>query len=158
VTVQLQPMQWTQQDGDDQLKATRDLIATPQIFNLKAGAAQIIRIGLAKKWESVSEGSYRLIIEEIPKPPEPGFQGLRLALRISLPVFVKPTGEIEQSLEARIVPQSIASTEQIAIELINTGRTHVQLLNLNIHTADLKEELLTASEKNIYLLSGQKKR
>lgn len=158
VTVQLHPMQWTQQEGEDQLKATRDLIVTPQIFNLKAGSSQIIRIGLTKKNDSASEVSYRLIIEEIPSSPEPGFQGLRLALRISLPVFVKPTGQVDQSLEARVVPRSTPTSEQITLELVNTGRVHVQLHNLKIHTADTQEELLATLEKNIYLLAGQKKR
>jgi len=158
VTVQLHPMQWTQQEGEDQLKATHDLIVTPQIFNLKAGATQIIRIGLIKKIDSTSESAYRLIIEEIPPPPEPGFQGLQLALRISLPVFVRPAGQANQSLEVRIDPQSMTSTEQIALELVNTGRIHVQLLNLTIHTEDKREELLAALEKKIYLLAGQKKK
>ena len=158
VTIQLQSLQWLQQDGEDQLKATRDLITTPQIFNLKAGATQIIRIGLVKKIDSTSESAYRLIIEEIPPPPEPGFQGLQLALRISLPVFVKPAGQADQSLEVRIAPQSMTSTEQIAFELINTGRIHVQLLNLTIHPADNREELLATLEKKIYLLAGQKRK
>ena len=157
-TVQLQPLQWTQRDGEDQLKVTRDLIATPQIFNLKAGAAQIIRIGLVKKIESASEAAYRLIVEEIPPPPEPGFQGLRLALQISLPIFVRPEGQVPQSLEAHITPGSTTAVEQITIELINTGRTHVQLLNLTIHTADTQAELLATLEKKFYLLAGQKKR
>ena len=158
VTVQLQPMLWTQQDGEDQLKATRDLIATPQIFNLKAGASQIVRIGLAKKTDPASESSYRLILEEIPPPPEPGFQGLRLALRISLPVFVKPEGKADQALEARIVQSIPTPAEHIDLELINTGRTHVQLLNLKLYSADVREELLATLEKNIYLLAGQKKK
>lgn len=158
VTVQLQPMQWMQRDGEDQLDSTRDLIATPQIFNLKAGAAQIIRIGLAKKIESASEAAYRLIVEEIPPPPAPGFQGLRLALRVSLPVFVRPEGHVHQSLEAHLTPSSTASAEQISIELINTGRTHVQLLHLTIHTADAQAELLATLKKNMYLLAGQKKK
>lgn len=158
VTVQLQPMQWSQQDGEDQLKATRDLIATPQIFNMKAGASQIVRIGLAKKIDPSTEGAFRLILEEIPPPPEPGFQGLRLALRISLPVFVRPAVKADPSLEVRIAQPSPASAEQIHLELTNTGRTHVQLLNLKIHSTDPQEELLATLEKNIYLLAGQKKK
>ena len=157
VTVQLQTKLWSQNNGEDELKSTRDLIATPQIFNLKAGTSQIVRIGLAKKPDFSREMTYRLILEEIPPPLEPGFQGLRLALRISLPVFVRPSGQSAQSVEAHIAQQNSSAPDALSLELINTGRTHIQFLNFKIHPADDPEELLATLEKNIYLLAGQKR-
>lgn len=166
VTVQLQPMQWLQHDGEDQLTATRDLIATPQIFNLKAGTSQIVRLGLVKKQdltkELTKELTYRLILDEIPPPPEPGFQGLRLALRVSLPVFVRasttpPSEASAKDFDIRPAQEKTTVPGMINLELSNTGRTHVQLLNLKIYSADAKEELMASLEKGIYLLAGQKK-
>lgn len=157
VTIQLQAMRWSQQDGEDQLTVTRDLIATPQIFNLKAGASQIIRVGLIKKLQLATEATYRLILEEIPPPPEPGFQGLKLALRLSLPVFVKPDGNLHQSFDIRLAHENAAVSDAITLDLNNTGRSHVQLLGMKIHSADDQEALLGSLDKSLYLLAGQKK-
>ncbi len=155
VTIQLQPMLWTQHEGEDQLKATRDLIATPQIFHLKAGASQIIRVGLVKKPVLKTEATYRLILDEIPPPPEPGFQGLKLALRLSLPVFVKPDGPSTPSFDIRLADQSATAPDAIHLLLNNSGPAHVQLLNMKIHSADRQDEVIGALEKSLYLLAGQ---
>lgn len=157
VTVQLQAMKWSQADGEDELKVTRDLIATPQIFNLKAGASQIIRIGLAKKPDLTIEAAYRLLFEEIPPPPEPGFQGLKLALRLSLPVFVKPNHRIEPDFHIRLSRPSHTASDTVNLELDNAGSTHIQLLNLTVHPEDKRDELLGSLDKRLYLLARQKK-
>ncbi len=89
-------MAWAQKDGKDQLTPTRELIATPPIFNLKAGTTQLIRIGMLRKVDLEKELIYRLILEEIPPPPAPDFKGLQVALRIGLPVFIKPDTSAQQ--------------------------------------------------------------
>ncbi len=157
VTVQLQAMKWSQLAGEDQLKTTRDLIATPQIFQLKARASQIVRIGLVKKPDLTAETTYRLILEEIPPPPDPGFQGLKLALRISMPVFVKPGHISESSFDIRLAPQKSTAADTINLELDNAGSTHVQLLNLRIHSVNKQDEVIGVLDKSLYLLAGQKK-
>jgi len=44
-TIQLQTMRWMQDGEGDKLQPTREIIATPQIFSIKAGATQLIRVG-----------------------------------------------------------------------------------------------------------------
>ena len=41
-TIQLQTMRWIQDGEGDRLQPTREIIATPQIFAIKAGATQLI--------------------------------------------------------------------------------------------------------------------
>lgn len=156
-TIQLQTMHWSQSNGEDRLKSTRDIIATPQIFNLRSGASQLIRVGIAKKIDLSKEATYRLVLEEIPPPPPPGFQGLQVALRVSLPVFIKPVNAPAQSLDIRFIDQGDAIPGEIRLELINKGLVHVQLLDIKIYAADEKEKLIANLEQNIYLLAGQKK-
>lgn len=159
-TVQLHGVLWSQEGGEDQIKATRDIIATPQIFNLRAGGRQIIRVGFLKKPDASLESSYRLILEEIPPPPDPEFRGLQVALKISLPVFVKP--ESAASADLKIGLDDHRSTEQgkqgeIRLNLHNQGLAHAQLLSLKIFGADSSKALIANYEKSTYLLPGQRK-
>ena len=49
VTVEARTFAWAQPDGKDQLSTTREVIVTPQVFRLKAGATQLLRIGALRK-------------------------------------------------------------------------------------------------------------
>ena len=157
-TVQLHMLQWSQIDGEDQLKASRDLIATPQIFNLPAGSRQIIRIGMLKKSDGSVEAAYRMILEEIPPPPPPGFLGLQVALKISIPIFIKPEliSKAENNFEINL-NRSNEEEGNINLSMLNKGSSHVQLLGVKIFADDGKENLVASYEKNLYLLAGQKK-
>ena len=157
VTVQLQTMQWTQSEGEDKLKPTRDILATPQIFNLRAGASQIVRIGIAKKADPATEATYRLILEEIPPPPPPGFRGLQVALKMSLPVFIRPDGASEPSFDIRLAEQASGESGDIRLDLYNKGLTHVQLTGIKVYSASTQDEPIAVFDKNTYLLSGQKR-
>ena len=46
--VQLQTVAWSQDHGTEVMIETQDLLASPPIFTLAPGAAQIVRIGLRK--------------------------------------------------------------------------------------------------------------
>ena len=158
-TIQLHILQWTQIDGEDQFKASRHLISTPQIFNLRAGGTQIIRIGLPGKPDSSTESAYRLILEEIPSPPAPGFTGLQVALKVSIPVFV--TNEViaksRQDLAIQLDGQGTESPEKIRVNMHNKGLKHIQLRGMQIFSNDEKQEMLANYDKNTYLLAGQKR-
>jgi CBS domain containing-hemolysin-like protein len=48
---------------------------------------------MVSKPDPVNEIAYRLVLDEIPPPPEPGFKGLQVALKINFPIFVQPLTE-----------------------------------------------------------------
>ena len=82
VTVEARTFSWSQHSGKDQLSPTREIIVTPQVFRLKSGAKQLLRLGLLRKPDPLTELPYRLLIEEIPPPPsaEVKVYGLRSEL------------------------------------------------------------------------------
>ena len=90
VSIQLEVLSWSQEEGKDVLTPTREILATPPIFTIPAGASQLIRIGLRRVPEMQREQTYRVILQELPAPPSPEFNGTRMMMRISLPVFVLP--------------------------------------------------------------------
>lgn len=152
VTIQLSTMAWSQPAGKDELKPTREILATPQIFTLQPGATQLLRIGALRKPDAEQELGYRLLLEEIPPPPAPDFKGLQVALRISLPIFIKPAAAAHPQLSAvfrRDAPQALR------VQLTNAGKAAAHLQNLSIHPDRNPDRTLAAHPSAVYVLPGQ---
>lgn len=154
VTVQLSTMLWSQADGKDQLRPTRELLSTPQIFNLKAGAVQLVRIGALRKPDAGRELSYRLLLEEIPPPPPPDFKGLQVALRVSIPVFLKPPVETREKLEVAL---RLKPDNQLTLTLANAGNGSAHWSGFTLHDEAAPERVLAAHPGAVYMLPGQQR-
>lgn len=152
VTIQLSTMAWAQPDGKDELRPSRDILATPQIFTLKPGATQIVRIGLLRKIDAEQEASYRVLLDEIPPPPAPDFRGLQVALRISLPVFIQPAGEASPCIVASV---RSGDEKQLRLALTNLGKAAAQLQGLTVHPNREPLQILAAHPSAVYVLPGQ---
>ena len=74
-TLQLEVMSWSQQNGKDIFKATRDVLANPPIVTVPAGGSQLVRFGLRRAPNLERELTYRIFIEELAPPPDPDFYG-----------------------------------------------------------------------------------
>ncbi|HWK50767.1 MAG TPA: fimbria/pilus periplasmic chaperone [Steroidobacter sp.] len=151
--VQLQLMSWSQQDGKDVLLPSRDLLATPPIFTVPAGGSQTVRVGLRQRVDARTEGSYRLILQEVPPPPKPEFRGLQVALRLSVPVFVAPASATT-TLAWRANVTSALNAQELTIAASNTGNTHVQVLGFKLFSGGVALPLRSPAE-TAYLLPGQ---
>ncbi|WP_129643919.1 fimbrial biogenesis chaperone [Peristeroidobacter agariperforans] len=154
--VQLQIVTWSQQDGKDVLVPSRDLLATPPIFTVPAGGSQTVRVGLRQRTAAQIEGSYRLILQEVPPPPKPEFRGLQVALRLSVPVFVAPAVAPTTALTWQANVTSTPDSHALRISSVNTGNAHVQVLGFKLFSGGV--ELPVASPvETAYLLPGQRR-
>ena len=151
-TIQLQTMRWIQDGEGDRLQPTREIIATPQIFSIKAGATQLIRIGMVTKPDTGNEIAYRLVLDEIPSPPEPGFKGLQVALKISLPIFVQPLSKSSPELDFSWVQ---TQDKKIRVSIVNHGSAHIQILRTKISDESDEKSVFFNQEKALYILPGQ---
>ena len=151
-TIQLQTMRWIQDGEGDRLQPTREIIATPQIFAIKAGATQLIRVGLVTKPDPVNEIAYRLVLDEIPSPPEPGFKGLQVALKISLPIFVQPLSKSAPELDFSWVQ---TQEKKIRVSIVNHGSAHAQIFRIKISDESDEKSVFFNQEKSLYILPGQ---
>ena len=88
--VQLEVLSWSQQDGKDVYVPTAEILATPPIFTVPAGGSQVVRVGLRRAPDPGASSPIGCICRRVPPPPKPDFQGLQVALRIGVPVFVLP--------------------------------------------------------------------
>ena len=124
VVVQLQLLKWTM-DGDRDVYADSDeVLATPPIFTLPVAASQVVRVGLTQPVDARREQTYRLFFEEVPPPPEPGYQGLRMALRVGLPIFVAPAIAAHPELNWRALR---SGQKEVKLHVANTGSAHTQI-------------------------------
>lgn len=148
--VQLEALSWSQQDGKNVYGSTREILATPPIFTLPPGGSQIVRIGLRRAPDPERELSYRLYLQEVQPPPKPDFQGLQVALRIGIPVFVLPSSPAKPVLHWQLsrTPQG-----QLKLTLSNTGKAHIQVANFRFVPAG--REPLPTLQVAAYVLPGQ---
>jgi fimbrial chaperone protein len=137
--VQLETSSWAQHDGKDELPATTDILATPPILTIPPGGARIVRVGLRRPPDARNELAYRLFLREVP-PPEPVAQGLRVALLVSMPVFVVPPHIPGPQLEWHL---KRTRDNQIRVEARNSGKSHVQLGRLDITLAAAGQTVAT---------------
>jgi fimbrial chaperone protein len=129
--VQLETSSWNQHDGKDALASTNEVLATPPIMTIPPGASRIIRVGLRRPADPQRELTYRMYLREIP-PPQPISQGLRVALLLSIPIFVAPPRMPTPRVEWHATRMQDGN---LLIQAHNTGLGHVQLGELQISGA-----------------------
>lgn len=154
VVVQVSLEGWSQQEGKDVYAPSKELLATPTVLTIPAGAERIVRVGLRRAADSRRELSYRLFLQEVPPPPQPGFQGLVVALRIGLPVFVQP---IQASAAPRMVWTATRLPDnKLEVTASNEGNAHLQLSEIGLYAPGGAEAIGTHTGLN-YILPEQKR-
>ncbi len=96
---QVRVFAWNQEAGDDQLKPTDELALSPPLGVIPPGGTQVVRLVLRRPALG-AEVSYRILLDQIPPPPEPGT--IRVALRLSMPFFAEPTTRVAPHVHWRV--------------------------------------------------------
>src|SRR5258707_2216722 len=125
VVVQIRVVRWSQAGGAEQLEDTRELLATSPVLLLPVKSQQIIRVALRREPDQLQELTYRVIFEEVPQAAPKEFIGLRVALRLSVPVFVAPAhgkANAELAWESRWLPNG-----QLELAATNHCSGHLQI-------------------------------
>jgi fimbrial chaperone protein len=152
VVVQVQPVLWSQREGQEQLEDTHDLLVTPPLFTVPPKGSQIIRIFLRRPPEAARELDYRIVLSEVPPVAAADNTGLRMALRITLPVFVAPRAHAAPEL---IWHHTWAPDGTLRIEAHNRGTAHIQILDFDAQNADHDHtEQRVHADSARYLLPG----
>jgi fimbrial chaperone protein len=150
VTVQARPQAWSQPEGGERLDDTHDVLVTPPIFTIAPKSQQVLRIALTRAADPARELDYRLVLTELPSPTPAESTGLKVALRITLPVFV--------AAQTRAAPD-LAWTHQwgadgtLRIEAHNRGSAHIQILDFDVKSGGRTPQGLHTDNAH-YLLPG----
>jgi fimbrial chaperone protein len=122
VTVRVSAYRWTQKDGRDSYEPTRDVVVSPPIFAVAAGATQLIRIGTRTR---IPGAAYRIVVEEVPGPATGA--GINVALRLDLPLYV--LSEAHAQAELSWTAQRDAHG-RLLVTGHNAGGRHAQILGI----------------------------
>ena len=109
---------------------------------------------MLRKPDPLNELPYRLLIEEIPPPPSAEVKGLRVALRISIPVFLRPPVEAKEKVHAELRQEN---NQQVRVVFSNTGNASAALSNLSISAQQSPQQSVASHSGVIYLLPGQQR-
>lgn len=149
-SVQVRPFLWSQTArGEDQLRPAVELLASPPIATIPAGATQVVRLVLRRPAVG-REATYRILLDQIPPPAAPGT--VRIALRLSIPVFAEPAARAVPHVQWRIVE----ATGALYLEAVNDGGRHEKIRGLTLIGAG--EGFRIEANLSPYILPGATRR
>ncbi|HEY2858524.1 MAG TPA: fimbria/pilus periplasmic chaperone [Terracidiphilus sp.] len=148
--IQIRAYAWGQKGDDDQLTPTTEVVVSPPLASIPAGATQVVRLILRQAPQG-REATYRILIDQIPPPAEPGV--VHVVLRLSIPIFAQPptraTADVQFHLER--------DGEKYFLVGINDGMHHEAFRDMVLTSADGRQ-LKAGSGVSPYILSGVTRR
>ncbi|MDN6873303.1 molecular chaperone [Pseudomonas citronellolis] len=130
--LQLRIFAWSQTGGEERFQAQREVVGSPPMLRIPAGARQLVRLTRLAPTAPGSERAYRVVIDEIPRPqaqqPAAGGNGIRFQLRYSVPLFLYGDGlGAKDAATARLDWRLVDEGDRTYLEVSNRGAVHVRL-------------------------------
>lgn len=154
VNLQLRLFKWDQQNGEDVLTPTSEMLVTPPATTIPAGASYTVRVARAGAGPVSAERSYRLFIDELPKPVDPNTvgQGVSMVLRTSLPIFV-----VDSKAFAELSWKVWQDADGLHAQVTNAGKRHAKITDLALQQAG-GQQISFGPGLNGYVLAGTSRR
>jgi len=154
VTVQLDAREWRQDEsGEDVYEETRDIVFFPKMADIDKGEERIIRVGYQGQRALSSEKTYRLFLQELPVT-RPGEMALKFALRMGIPIFIKPQKE---NIEWTIGGVGL-SEGSLSVRVRNSGNSHFIVGKISATGIDDSGKAVFSREmRGWYALAGASK-
>lgn len=146
---QVRAFAWNQDGGNDRLDPTDDIVLSPPLGVIAANATQIVRI-VVRHPPKDHETVYRILLDQIPPPSAPGT--VRIAVRLSLPVFVQPTTRVTPHLEWQVERDA----NSVYLVAVNNGTRHERIRDI-VLTGD-GATFKPDGDNSPYLLAGATRR
>jgi len=136
VIMQAEGIAWKRVSGVDQDASTSDLIVNPPIFTVQPGQTQIVRLGLRRSGQNATEGTYRMVLKEVPPEAGTGAIGVsgqaRVLVALRVPVYVAPVAvQRQETWQA-----SRDARGNIVAHVSNSGNVHLKVGRLRLHNGD----------------------
>ena len=147
---QLRVMRWSQVDGKEVLEATDDVVASPPFATLASNTSYTVRIVRQSAAPVLKEENYRLLIDQLPDEQSSKKNVIGIAIRYSLPIFVRPAngGKAVLEWDAELVDGAVK------LSAINSGNRGAKLTDLKMSDGRSDVRFGTNGAAG-YILSGQ---
>lgn len=130
LAIQLRIFRWEQNDGQDTLVPTKDVVASPPMAKFKADTRYTVRVVRVAKTPVRGEESYRLLIDQLPKPAATSGSQVNFLIRQSIPLFFVEEHEAKPALRWA----AVLDKNQLVVTAQNNGGRRARLSNLSIDT------------------------
>jgi fimbrial chaperone protein len=129
--VQIRVLRWEKKNGADHLVPTKDVVVSPPVAKLKAGGKYKVRIVRVSKTPVAAEESYRLLVDQLPKPVKHSSSHVSILIRQSIPVFFTSSLSNRASIKwsARIEGQALV------LSAANDGRRRARLSKIHLRSS-----------------------
>ncbi len=153
-SIQVQTMSWEIHNGEDVVKPTKEIIATPVIVNIKPNTKQIIRVGLNRNPDKEEELFYKLLIKEIPRLKKTEINEAQITVEFSIPIILKANENTKTNLN---IKAEILLNDTLSLEIENQGKKHeilksVVIKNNNIETKEIFKQYVYIRPKEKTLI------
>jgi fimbrial chaperone protein len=130
LAIQLRIFRWEQKDGQDSLVPTKDVVASPPMAKFKSDTRYTVRVVRVAKTPVRGEESYRLLIDQLPKPAAASGSQVNFLIRQSIPVFFAEDHEARPALRWR----AVLDKNDLVVTAQNLGGRRARLSNLRLET------------------------
>lgn len=149
---QIRAYAWKQQNGEDQLTASDQAVISPPIATIPPGGNQVVRLILRlPPLGGDQESTYRIIVDQIPPPAEPGI--VHIVLRLSIPIFAESTKRAAPNVQFHLE----VNDGQLYLVGINKGLRHDVFRDIELAPNDGRK-LKPLPGSSPYLLAGATRR
>lgn len=144
--IQVRTFDWNQKGDDDQLISSQIVVASPPLITIAPGATQVVRLILRQPPKD-REATYRILLDQLPPPPEAGV--VHMVLRLSIPIFAMPATRAAPHIQFR-VERSSGGVDLVGV---NDGSSHEALREIVLATSDGRQ-LKASTSASPYILAG----
>jgi len=131
INAQIRVFKWIQENGEEKLEPTNDVVASPPVATLTAGTDYTVRLVRTSKEPLTSGGTYRLLVDELPDPTRAKNGTITMVLRYSIPVFFYPVDVTRPKVTWSFTQRG----GRWYVSATNNGGRHVRLSSLKLQGA-----------------------
>ena len=128
---------WTQEQGDDVLRPTDDILLAPPIVSVPAKGKITIRLRARKLPPEGAEQTYRVYVKELPRP-NLGADGTRagtaFTTKFGIPLYASNGRVAGPELLTRLTRDARGTV----LSLENAGATHLRVYGIHAHAEPFK--------------------
>jgi fimbrial chaperone protein len=132
LNVQVRVFRWTQVDGEDKLEPTHDVVASPPIVSVNAGADYVVRLQRVTGAEATGEEAYRTVVDELPNPNRQRNGSIAIVMRYLVPTyFLSP-----EASQPKVVWSLVHKGRTTLLNAVNSGDKRIQIIDLKLRTGN----------------------
>lgn len=128
VQAQVRILKWQQVNGKEMLVPTRDVVASPPQLKIVPGGENVVRVVRIATQPAQTEETYRLLVDQLPKPVTAKGANISFLMRYSIPVFFGSP----EAAPAELTWDAEIKDGKLTITASNSGDRRVRLTGLKV--------------------------